>query len=217
MTEAEWLACTDAQPLLSFLVGTASARKLRLIACGCCRQIWDRLTDERSRRAVEVAERFADGLATSGDLLAASHAAYDAAMAAASTHGPNWAAAGAAADTSNPEIARRVLGDGGAVSFAAYKAKSGRRLRQCQVIWDIMGPLPFRPVAAEAAWLTWNGGMVTKLARGIYEERAYDRLPVLADALEEAGCAEAELLGHLRSAGPHVRGCWALDLILGKG
>ena len=58
--------------------------------------------------------------------------------------------------------------------------------------------------------------MVVKIAQGIYDERAFDRLPILADALEDAGCDNADILAHLRSPGPHVRGCWAVDLILGK-
>ena len=67
------------------------------------------------------------------------------------------------------------------------------------------------------SWLQWDGGTVPNMARAVYEERAFDRLPVLADALEEAGCSEAGLLTHLRGAGPHARGCWAVDRILGKG
>jgi hypothetical protein len=67
-----------------------------------------------------------------------------------------------------------------------------------------------------AVWLNWNDGTVVKLAEGIYNDRAFDRLPVLADALEDAGCTEAEILAHCRSGGEHVRGCWVLDLILGK-
>jgi hypothetical protein len=84
-------------------------------------------------------------------------------------------------------------------------------------IRDIFGPLPFRPVALAPAWLAWNGGTVVKLAEAIYEDRAFDRLPILADALLDAGCEDADLLGHLRGPGPHVRGCWAVDLLLGKG
>jgi hypothetical protein len=81
---------------------------------------------------------------------------------------------------------------------------------------DIFGPLPFRPVALDPAWLTWQGGPIPKLAQATYQERAFDRLPILADALEESGCDNADLLSHLRGPGPHARGCWALDLILGK-
>jgi hypothetical protein len=77
---------------------------------------------------------------------------------------------------------------------------------------------PFRPVSIDPTWLAWQGGTVPKLARAIYEERAFDRLPVLADALLEAGCDAADILGHLRQQGAvHVRGCWCLDLLLDKG
>jgi hypothetical protein len=75
---------------------------------------------------------------------------------------------------------------------------------------------PFRRVTVDPSWLSWNDGTVVKLAQGIYDDRAFDRLPVLADALEEAGCTNADLLSHCRSEGPHVRGCWVVDLILGK-
>ena len=67
-----------------------------------------------------------------------------------------------------------------------------------------------------AAWLAWNGGTVPRIAQAIYAERAFDRLPVLADALEDAGCANADVLAHCRSGGEHVRGCWVIDLLLGK-
>ena len=65
-------------------------------------------------------------------------------------------------------------------------------------------------------WLTWEGGLVRGLAEAIDEERAWDRMPILADALEDAGCAEPALLDHLRQAEGHARGCWALDLLLGR-
>ena len=72
---------------------------------------------------------------------------------------------------------------------------------------------PFRPAGLDAAWRTAN---VVNLAKVIYDERRFDDLPVLADALEEAGCDNTDLLSHLRGPGPHARGCWALDLILDK-
>jgi hypothetical protein len=74
------------------------------------------------------------------------------------------------------------------------------------------GPAP----RADPSWLAWNGGAILKLARTIYDERAFDRLPILADALEETGCQDQDILGHCRSAGEHVRGCWLVDLLLGK-
>ena len=69
---------------------------------------------------------------------------------------------------------------------------------------------------AAPAVLRWNDGMVVKLATSVHRDRAFDRTNMLADALEDAGCTDANLLGHLRSPGPHVRGCWAVDLVLGK-
>lgn len=81
---------------------------------------------------------------------------------------------------------------------------------------DIFGN-PFRPSPPlPSAALAWSDGTVRRIAEGIYEERAFDRLPILADALLDAGCDNEELIAHCRSDGPHVRGCWALDLILGK-
>jgi hypothetical protein len=75
---------------------------------------------------------------------------------------------------------------------------------------------PFRPVAIDPDLLTWHDGIIVEIAQRIYEHRAFADLPILADALEEAGCANAELLVHCRSDGSHVRGCWTVDLLLGK-
>jgi hypothetical protein len=68
----------------------------------------------------------------------------------------------------------------------------------------------------ETIWLSWNDGIVPKLAQAIYDDRVFDRLPILADALEEAGCTNADILNHCRRPGEHVRGCWVVDLLLGK-
>jgi hypothetical protein len=87
---------------------------------------------------------------------------------------------------------------------------------QYNVVHDLFGPLPFRPVAINPAWLAWNDGTVQKIAQAIYDERDFDRMPILADALEEAGCTNQDILDHCRSGGEHVRGCWVIDLVLGK-
>jgi hypothetical protein len=94
------------------------------------------------------------------------------------------------------------------------REETGSKLR-CDLLRDIFGN-PFRPVALDPAWLAWRGRTIPKLARAIYDERAFDRLPILADALEEAGCTDADLLGHLRLPAVHVRGCFAVDAVLRK-
>jgi hypothetical protein len=85
--------------------------------------------------------------------------------------------------------------------------------QQVKLLHDIIGN-PFRHVIVHPPWLIWGDNTVVKLAQGIYDERAFDRLPILADALEEAGCDKPEMLAHCRGAGPHVRGCWVVDLAL---
>jgi hypothetical protein len=83
----------------------------------------------------------------------------------------------------------------------------------CRLLREVVGN-PFRPAALDLDWLTWREGTVPKIARVIYAERRFEDLPILADALEEAGCTSADILGHFREPGAHVRGCWALDCIL---
>ncbi|MBL8794378.1 MAG: hypothetical protein JNM56_10770 [Planctomycetia bacterium] len=83
---------------------------------------------------------------------------------------------------------------------------------QSAILRDIFGN-PFRPVVCDPAWRT---ATVVSLAIAIYDERAFDRLPILADALEDAGCTNADMLKHCRAPGEHVRGCWCVDLCLGR-
>jgi hypothetical protein len=84
------------------------------------------------------------------------------------------------------------------------------------LVRDIFGN-PFRPVSVDPAWLRWNDGTAVAIARRVYDERRFEDLPILADALEEAGCTSGDILEHCRGPGPHVRGCWVVDLLLGKG
>jgi hypothetical protein len=97
------------------------------------------------------------------------------------------------------------------------------RAIQAVLVRDIFGPLPFHNVCINASILAWNDGLIMKLARAAYEGYHLpdgtlysDRLTVLADALEEAGVTDALLLEHLRGPGPHVRGCFVIDAILGR-
>jgi hypothetical protein len=81
---------------------------------------------------------------------------------------------------------------------------------------ELFGPLRFRHVGTDSAWLRWNHGTVPAIARRVYDERTFHDLPILADALEDAGCTDSDILAHCRGQGPHVRGCWVVDLLLGK-
>jgi hypothetical protein len=219
------------------LKGRASERKPRLFACACCRAVWPCLTDERGRRAVEAAERFADGGATAQEMLAAAHGAgtaeYDATADSGGedegAQGRSHAMAAAYWAAASPETAARAASWGGcpaalaadsAASAAAWgllDAESDRewvrvRAAQARLARCVFGS-PRRPVSPDASRL---GGAARRLAQAAYDERAFGHLPVLADALEDAGCTDGDLLGHLRGPGPHARGCWALDLVLGK-
>jgi hypothetical protein len=98
---------------------------------------------------------------------------------------------------------------------ARYAAREAERAKQMMTIRCMFGN-PCRPVSIDSAWLVWNDKTVTRIAELIYEERAFDRLPILADALEESGCTDAAILNHCRQQGVHTRGCWAVDLLLNK-
>jgi hypothetical protein len=94
----------------------------------------------------------------------------------------------------------------------ATEEESDEEQKCCDQIRCILGN-PFRPVSLDPSWLT---STVVALAEGIYADRAFDRLPILAGALEDAGCGHADILAHCRGDGPHARGCWVVDLVLGK-
>lgn len=96
------------------------------------------------------------------------------------------------------------------------RTEKTERRAQCTLIRDLFGN-PFRPATIEPSYLEWNDGCLVKMARAIYDERKYQDMTILADALEEAGCGNTDLLNHCRQPGEHARGCWALDLLLGLG
>jgi hypothetical protein len=226
----------DYQSLPGSLRGQPPDRKLRLFACAFCRCHWGRLTDPRCRRAVEAAERFADDPSRGAELLSAqaeaaeAHRAWVAAWEAALTlQGKLHRVRGLHPERAVIEAVRWAAGSTPGLDIervAAYlwSAHAGTCLddqvaalgRYADLLREVFGN-PFRLVPVEADWLRWNHSSVPALARRIYGERAFHDLPILADALEEAGCDNAELLAHCRGGGPHVRGCWALDVVLGKG
>jgi hypothetical protein len=230
-----------------------SGRKLRLVACAACRVVWEALPNDNARRAVEAAERFAEGRTTAEQMR---HAYSQTASLIASVPSAATLSAdalglvvGRALDALAPPQQRqveeafsdrrtaalnevfRVVGRyGTAVREAVAAAEErirrevldelDRLLRQprqalARAITDVTGD-PTRPAAVPAAWLDANRGQARAVAQGIDADCRYDELPVLADALEEAGCDGARLLEHARRPGAHYRGCWLIDAALGK-
>jgi hypothetical protein len=212
MTETEWLATTDPNPMLEFLKGKTSDRKLSLFACGCCRLNWSLLNDERTRRAVDLAERYCDGLASDDEFEQVrdqAHLAFLPAPEDRDEESALWAAA-FTADKAISLLAAQVAYFRGRGVVATTIGASNKMLER--LVRDIFSN-PFRPITFNRTWLT---STVLSLANGIYEEKAFDRMPILADALQDAGCDSADLLEHCRGESVHVRGCWVLDLILDK-
>jgi hypothetical protein len=222
--ETRWLVGADPQPMLEFLRARASGRKLRLFTCACARRLWA-LLPAASRAAVEAAERLADAPNRPAVCPAGSGyggAGYQQAVrlplkALLSRKLTYFALSGAAGrPREGAESSEVVLPTGPA-------RQAGEREAHAALLRCIFGN-PFRRVAVDPAWLRWHGGTVRRLAEAGYQERQLAEgrldlglLAVLADALEEAGCGEQLLLGHLRSPGPHVRGCWAIDLLTARG
>jgi hypothetical protein len=209
MTEAEWFACNDARAMLAFVRDKVSGRKLRLFAVARCRQV--ALTEE-TKEGIELAERIAEGLADfSGRkrrrerpfaLYVDWQPTESAAMQGFVTHA----------------LARKPFKAAWRTAYGFIDDDAPHRLL-CEILGN-----PFRRVVLDLVWLARNDGATRRLAEeAVYEQRELAagildpiRLAILADALEEAGCANAELLAHLRGPGPHYRGCWAVDAVLGK-
>jgi hypothetical protein len=246
MNEPDWWGCQEPLEMLDLLRdrGQFSQRKARLFAAAVCRQVWSLLTDERSRRAVEVAERHADGLADDDELAEAGLAARSAYVYIRDTYAtsgagfPNTilvALAAAEAAMTEREAVTRLSGwkvsveevlRGYAAGYAANVVS--QYVTRAIAYPEGTGPVallrdiyfnPFRAKPAiAAAVLAWNDGCVVKLATGIYEEQDFsqERMGVLADALEEAGVTAEGVLGHCLQVAGHVRGCWLVDAILAK-
>ncbi len=223
MTETDWLACTDPEPMLKFLQGKVSDRKLRLFAVACCRRIFHLILDPRSQPAVDAAEQLAEGTVSDDDVWLTQDWAdialndRDGEGSVDSREAAYQAMEPVAFDAADWTSSCAVHAVGGWKGDEAERvARRAERAAQADLLRDIFGTLPFRGIIFDPSLLAWNDGVVVKLAHGIYNDRAFDRLPVLADALEDAGCDNAELLNHCRRPGEHGRGCWAVDLILGK-
>jgi hypothetical protein len=197
MTEEEWMA-EDAEPMLLFehIQWIRSRRKHRLYSVAGGRELLSFLKSAYCMLAYDVVERQADGNATAEEIADLSNRWPDGELHA------DW----------NWNIGLGIDGYRQVALNVALDLGEDNPLAARALIRDIFGN-PFRPIVADPAWVTPT---VQSIASAIYADRAFDRLPILADALEEAGCTNADLLLHCRQPGEHVRGCWVVDLVLGK-
>jgi hypothetical protein len=247
MTNQEWRRCKDPVKMIQGLKGIASDRKSILYLCGGCRFIWDLLYDDRSKAAVEVAERYADGIVTPEELFQARYEAecptfghdfepgvwrsWECYKGSVPESVQNLVRMGVLSAEQlredepevDPVVKSRLLAAATLAKAACYSSPFDSDWYQRhipQVDWPgdwllrcVFGK-PFLPFDfLIAAWLTPN---VVSLAEAIYDRRAFDRMPMLGEALRDAGCMNQDMLDHCRSQKPHVRGCWVVDLVLGK-
>jgi hypothetical protein len=223
MTEQEWLECENVADVfrVESLWGKVTDRKCRLFAVACCRRIRNLIQDQSVWEAVEVAEAQADAFPLESELDDAGTAImeYIDSLPDEPDSATFWAATavGTCASTRGEQL---VYDTAHHCSLAVKGDQSGTPANvteesqaQCRLLRDITGN-PFRPVTLNPTWLT---STVKQLAQSIYDERAFDRMPILAHALEDAGCDNADILSHCRQPGEHLRGCWVVDLVLGKG
>jgi hypothetical protein len=224
MDEQVWLAAVDPTAMLTAIRARVTDRKGRLFGCACCRRVWH-IYDSVERNVVEVAERLADGTATNSERRAAAVAATQ-----RQRYGPALSVAVEAffagergAECAANEHARTLVGPSptyalGVAAVEQYQRELSRvsaleRAANVPMLRDIFGN-PFRPVSFSPDWRT---DTAVVLAKRMYESREFSAMPILADALQDAGCDSDDVLTHCRDANAtHVRGCWVVDLVLGK-
>jgi hypothetical protein len=224
MTESEWLVCADRVQMLDVVVNK-SDRKLLLFACACIRRQAGLLTNDHARQALEAVERFADDLAGAAEVFRLASFTYllgscEIVRVLVEGAGPRaWVVLhsqplkgiqGIAVRTARRVAALAEHAAGADLAGANRRgAKRLERLRHCQLLRCIFGN-PFHSVSFKRVWRSAD---VRAIAAGLRRERNFDQLPILGDALEDAGCTEAAILRHLRGPGPHACGCWAVDLV----
>jgi hypothetical protein len=221
MTEAEWLATTDPTPMLEFLRGNASERKLRLFMIACARLLWERIPPGEMREAVEAAERGADGVPWEDELKGYCDQLYRLPVDSGRSTGTNWF------KDQSPEklgvyfTVLKTTGAGcGVLTVIPMLARSmgGPHIlpligpRMPDLLRDIFGN-PYRPLTLDPAWLI---PPAVDLSHTMYQSRDFSKMLDLAQSLQDAGCESADVLDHCRGPGPHARGCWVVDLLLGK-
>jgi pSer/pThr/pTyr-binding forkhead associated (FHA) protein len=205
---------------LNFPRGPALHRKLRLFVWACARRVWHVLERPVNKAGIEAAERHAEGMVADDER----EKAYKQEMRRRGVGEP-YISYYAYRERSNVEhhAAREAARAVEAILGGRHqKRRANERVALASLLQDLFWP--FREVTVDPAWLAWENGLVGRLARAAYDERCLPegtlegaRLAVLADALEDAGCTNTELFEHLRGPGVHIRGCWAVDLLMENG
>lgn len=220
MTEAEWLACEAAESIGKLVKSRLSARKSRLLACICAREVVESVRCDSTLKAIEAAEGFLDGAVSHEELrevgYSASRVRNELAWAVAFVDAGYGA--GCAVCHHAMHFARAAARGTDSRDQALFSAvcRRGRRQglqRSWALLRDLAGLPPHLRVAFDPAWRT---STVIDLARQMYASRDFFAMPILADALQDADCTNEVVLNHCRGDGPHVRGCWVVDLVLGK-
>ena len=220
MKEEAWLKATDVNTLLQLTRGYDCKRKLRLFACACARCLLPKMPHLDGERFISFAEQFADNPGDPSQLL-------DAASDAREAHGTlvDEEVATGSAELSERAIAAAVrytvhyrsreaaqLAYGRLLEYETWSAEPLARDTAVILLRDIFGN-PFRPID----FAPWRTDTAVTLARQMYESRDFGAMPILADALQDAGCNNTDVLNHCRDANQtHVRGCWVVDGVLGK-
>lgn len=232
----DWITCADPEPMFDCLGQSVSTRKLRLFGIACYRRVWDLLTYQDCRRAILLIERLVEGEADPEEVHRIRAEMRGKWLAARQRGITGWRG-----KTRYDFLGavQRLLQDGdgdapdgtpSAELSVIWKAAAWARCwahdrnityyqkelkAQADLLREILGN-PFRASTVAPGWLAWNDRTVVTVAQAIYGERRFEDLPILADALEEAGCDDETILAHCRSPGPHVWGCWVVDLLLGR-
>jgi hypothetical protein len=195
MTEAEWLACDVPGQMLQFVAGQFPTAHRRLLLTGCAfyRRCDEGRSSPQERRLLEAAEGYADGTVSLSEHTQRADEV--------------WGEQGACSDESLWLMDPACL-----INKFRPHPRSVPQPDLAGLIRCVFGN-PFRLVTVDPAWVTPTA---VAIATGVYVERAFDRLPILADALEDAGCDNRDILAHCRGEGPHARGCWVVDLVLKK-
>jgi len=231
MTEHEWLTARVPWEMLNFARERASARKLRLFACACCRSVLNEFAPGVAERSLVAAELFADG-ELKADTLGQVRHTLDASASAATRDAErtgsgylryllyacrNACSAAAGPDTVGQNAALHAARAAADFPLIGAERAESMELRaecaaQCELLRCLVGN-PFAPVAFDPAWRTSDA---VALAQSMYESRDFTAMPILADALQEAGCDNEQVFTHCRDARDHARGCWVCDALLGK-